>query len=299
MEKRLIPTLLVVLALATSAIATPTLVGRADAASSSCDQAVEHTAFRTTEAIDAVNETGEATSTVSNTRVTVKDTTGFVKLAARNPNGYCVAYSVELSPEIVSPADLGEVESNDGNQTASWRATQNLSSGAVYTTVELTLPPGESATFAPSDVRVKSLSWTGDAKRKGGGILGDLGGLFGGDDKLEQRTYEINASSSDDVTVQLSHEGNQIEEWHATYELGGETRTVTQNANAPVYYTESGSESVTFHFNEHGKDATVEFTAEPTWTDKASYSWTGYRSGASGVSSWLPFTTLTPEVIAG
>lgn len=273
----------------------------ATSTSSSCEQSVTHDKFRTTAAIDAVNTTGEATSSLSNTEVRVKDATGFVRLHADNPNGYCVSYTVEISPEIVSPADLGQIKSNDEGTEASWRAAQNLTSGEVYTRVKFTLEAGENATFAPSSVRVQSLSWTGTAKQESQGVLSSVRSLFGSD-KLEQRTYEIQPTkNSSRITVPLeSGDGEEIEDWHATYTIGEKTRPVEQDARDPVYYTESGS-SVTFHFSERADQdgATVTFTAEPTFVERTRFSADAYLSGLSEGESWLPFTTIVPtEVIA-
>lgn len=255
---------------------------------SSCKQEVKHTAFRATEAIETVNKTGEATSTVDNTHVRVEDVTGFIRLHASNPNGYCVRLIVTIAPEIVPPADLGEVDSVNETSTASWRTHQNLSSGAVYTHIELTLEPGANATFAPSKARVKSLSWTGKAKETGGGILSKVTSLWG-NDKLEKRTYTIEPSNgSDSITIPLEQDGQRIEEWQATYTFKGETRGVTQDADKPVFFTES-EDSVTFHFN--NESAEVTFTAEPTLVDKARYRGSSYISGLKELGGWLPFTS--------
>lgn len=278
-------------------VAAPTPA--AASTSSSCNQTVTHDAFRTDAAIATVNETGEATSTVSNTDVKVKDVTGFVRLRASNPNGYCVTYEVEISPEIVSAADLGEIEGQTGNATASWRAEQNLTSGDVYTTVSFTLGPGESELFAPSSVRVESLSWTGEAKREGQGLWSSVTSLFGSS-KLEQRRYEISpGNGSSRITVPLeSTDGEEIEQWQATYSVNGETRPVSQDASAPVYYTESGS-SLTFHFSSGAvqDNATVEFVAEPTLVEQATYQGSSYASGWETIGDLLPFQ-ITPMGVA-
>jgi len=284
METRLGLALAVMLVVAS--LPASTLVGRAGSASSaSCETTVRHDAFRTSAAIETVNSTGEATSTVENTKATVRDTTGFVKIDVANPNGYCVEFVVEVSPEIVEPADLGSVESNSDEYEASWRAAQNLSSGTVYTRVTVTLPAGSNATFAPSDLRVESLAWTGEAKRKSDGLLSDFS-VFGSE-KLEQRKYSIEApNSSDSVTVPLRNNGTKIEEWQATYALDGEERPVSQDAAAPVYYSEANG-SVTFHFN--NDRASVEFVAEPNFIEKTGFSWTSYSAGGETLSEWLPF----------
>lgn len=285
--------LMVAILLVSSTVLAPLLVASAAstaAATSASCESIEHTALRTADAVQAFNESGEAVSKVSNTEVRVRETTGFVNLDASNPNGYCVAFTVEISPEIVSAADLGEVKSNNETTSASWRAAQNLSSGDVYTRVTFTLGPGEDATFAPSTVRVKSLSWTGTAKSKSTGLKDRLSGLFGSD-KLSEREYTIEpTSNSSRITVPLSSSsGEEVEDWMATYTYDGETRPVDQDARAPVYYTESGS-SVTFHFSDEAvrNGARADFTAEPTFVDRTSHSARSWWSGVGEISDWLP-----------
>ncbi|WP_227132335.1 hypothetical protein [Halorubellus salinus] len=271
------------------------------AASSSCNQTVTHDAYRTDAAIATVNETGEATSTVENTQTRLEDVTGFVRLHASNPNGYCVRYRVEISPEVVSAADLGEIEGQNGNATASWRAAQNLTSGEVYTSVEFVLEPGESALFAPSQARVTSLAWTGEAKRESQGLFSSVTSFLAGDSKLEQRQYTIQPTNgSSRITVPLeSKNGTRIDSWHATYSVNGETQPVEQNADAPVYYTESSS-SVTFHFSNGAVEdnASVSFTAEPTFFERAQHSAESYASGWGVVWDALPFAVSPTEVVA-
>jgi hypothetical protein len=273
----------------------------AAAASPTCNQTVTHDAYRTSEAVGTMNETGEVTSTVSNTETRLEDVTGFVRLHASNPNGYCVQYSVEISPEVVSAADLGEIEGEGGNATASWRSAQNLSSGSVYTEITFSLEAGESALFAPSQARVTSLAWTGDARRESQGLISSITSLLGGGSKLEQRQYEISPTNgSSRITVPLeSKNGTRIESWLATYSVNGETNPVEQDADAPVYYTESGS-SVTFHFSKGAVEdnASVSFTAEPSWLESAQYSVDSYASSWSSITDLVPFSIAPTGVVA-
>lgn len=275
----------IVAALTITALAIP--AGARAQSSTSCSTEVVHDVFRTSAAVEAINESGQAVSRSMNTRVTVKDVTAFIRLIAANPNGYCVRYTVEIGPEIVSPADLGVIESLEGNTSAEWRTVQNLSSGSVYTRVTFRVEPGSSVTFAPSEIRVKSLSWTGEAKRRSTGVMSTIDSLLGRD-KLEQRTYRIEPDESSRVTVDLEHDGRRVDEWQAKYTLDDRTAPVTQDADAPVYYTASDS-SVTFHFND--KAAEVTFTADPTAIDKLAYSAESYWSGILGGRDLLPFST--------
>lgn len=284
----------------TLSTATPALASAGSLTSETCSQDVRHDAFRSQAAVDAFNETGQATSRLKNTKVRVKDATGFVRLRASNPNGYCVKYEVLISPDIVSAADLGTIESNEGEHDATWRAAQNLSSGAVYTRVTFTLPAGTNATWAPSSVRVESLSWTGSAKREGSGVLSGLED-FWGSSKLEKRKYEIEPTrNSSRITVPLERDGEKIEDWSARYELNGETRDVGTDASAPVYYS-GGGESVTFHFSENATDATVTFIAEPTPVERASWSFDAWLSGwelGGDLLDSLPISTSPVGVVA-
>lgn len=300
METRLI-IIGAVLALVLASTAGPLLATSPASAATSpaCNEQVTHDAFRSQAAIDAVNEIGSATSTVRNTRVRLQEATGFVRVHANNPNGYCVAYTVEISQEIVSPADLGEIESNDEATAASWRAAQNLSSGSVYTRIEFTLGPGANATFAPSTVRVHSLSWTGAARSEGNSAITYVRSLWGSPE-LEQRTYTIAPSGdASRITVPLEDgNGSRIEEWQATYELNGDTHPIEQDAAAPVYYSESET-SVTFHFSDAAvqEGATVEFTAEPNIAERTQHSASAYFSGITDGIQWFPVGT-TAVVIA-
>lgn len=301
MEPRLTWGVLLMMLLATSTAAISLgSSGVAATSSASCEQTVVHDAFRSDEAITAYNETGQVTSRVRNTEVRVEDATGFVRLHAENPNGYCVRYEVELASDVVSPADLGTVSSNSEEHDAKWRASQNLSSGVVYTTVSFQLPAGGNATFAPSSVRVESLSWTGTARREGSGILSGVKDLWGSS-KLEKTEYEIEPTrDASRITVPLEKDGQRIEDWQATYTVDGSTREVTQDASEPVYYTES-SDSVTFHFSDEARDGHVDFKADPSPVDKVVFSGERYVDGilnGRGLLERLPFLVDASEVVA-
>lgn len=285
MATRLILLAVVLIAtIAAGGVLTASLAG----AQTACEQSVRHE-FKDADAVDAINNTGTATSRMRNTVVTIEEATGFLRVTADNPNGYCVAFDVEVTPEIVAAADLGTIDSNDGEREATWRAAQNLTSGDVHTRVEFSLGAGESATFAPSTVRVKSLSWTGNAKQTGGSIVSRVT-EFWSSRELEQRKYTIAPTeSADAVTVPLEDGDRAVSEWIASYRVGDRSGvTVGQDASAPVYFTESG-DAVTFHFND--KDASVTFIAEPSIVDRFSHSAHSYTAGITDVGSWLPLAT--------
>lgn len=294
MASRLTYLMVAIMLLSLGALGAVELASSQETPAAECGQSVTHTGLMSSEAVAAFNESGEATSRLSNTVVTVEDAPAFVRLRVDNPNGYCVRFTVDVSPEIVPPADLGTVESNSGQLEASWRAVQNLSAGTVRTRVTFTVPANTNATFAPSTVRVRSLAWTGEVKKRGGSIFDSISDVFS-DSALEKRRYTIEPTeSSSAVTVPLEDAGRSVDDWLATYQLDGSRRAVSQDASAPVYYTESRS-SVTFHFND--KDATVTFVADPTAVDRLRQSASSYTSGLRGLSDWLPFT-LSPGVSA-
>ena len=260
-----------------------------------CETTVTHDAFRTNDATVSEAQNGTATSTVENTEVSVDTNVGFIHLNAKNPNGYCVKYIVEISPDVVDPADLGHIDANNGSETATWRALHDFDADETYTQVEFVLQGGEEATFAPSKLRVKSLKWTGTATEATSSILPkiDLGlsSIFGGGD-LEQRTYTLTANneSGDGVSVALSNESldKEVSEYQAVYRTdGGVWTPVGTDTSEPVYKTEStDGKVVEFHFND--PNAEVEFTANPTLVDKATHSYRSYWSGADWIRNLIP-----------
>ena len=102
--------LLVVFGLVVAAVTAGAMTAGVAGQTDACTESATHS-FRSGDAVDAWNETGSATTTVANTEVTVSDDTGFVRVAAENPNAYCVDGMVEIPSDIVQPTDLGTVES--------------------------------------------------------------------------------------------------------------------------------------------------------------------------------------------
>jgi len=186
-----------------------------------CDTSVRHEAFRHDNETVMEAQNGTATNTKSNTEISMDTNVAFVHLNAENPNGYCVRYIVEISPEVIAPADLGHIDANEGNETAHWRAIHDLEADQTYTQVEFVLRGGENATFAPSQVRVRSLKWTGAAKNAtSGDLLPDVGSWFGDDDDLEQRKYTFSAENESAVVpIALTNEstGAEVDEYNALY----------------------------------------------------------------------------------
>jgi len=287
---------LLVCALLVLAPLSAALPATAQTDDTTCETTVTHDAFRTdnTTVTEATN--GTASSTVDNTQVSVDTNVAFVHLSAQNPNGYCVEYTVEISPDVVDPADLGTIEANNGTETASWRAIHDFDADETYTEVTFTLQPGESATFAPSKVRVASLKWTGTAKDKAAGVLGgiDLGvGSIFGDGDLEQRKYTLTPEneSGDRVSVALSNSSldKEVTEYQAVYRTSddGVWIPVETDTSAPVYKAESADgDVVTFHFND--ADGEVEFVANPSVVDKATHQYRAYMAGADWIRGLVP-----------
>jgi len=266
-----------------------------------CETTVTHDAFRTNDATISEAQNGTATSTVENTKVSVDTNVGFIHLSAENPNGYCVRYVVEISPEVVDPAELGHIDANNGTETATWRALHDFDADETYTQVEFVLQSGETATFAPSKLRVKSLKWTGTATNATSDWLPDigLGSIFGGGD-LEQRQYTLTAANeSDSVSVALSNESldKEVTEYQAMYRTDDRGWTpVGTDSSDPVYLSESdGGKVVKFYFND--PTAEVRFTANPTVVDKGRYQVQSYVSGVEWFQDLVPGFAMPSSVL--
>lgn len=295
--------LCLLLVLTPIAAATPATASAVTDEQPQCETTVTHDAFRTDNATVADATNGTATSSVDNTEVSVDTNVAFVHLNAKNPNGYCVRYVVEIGPEVIDPADLGHIDANNGSEEATWRALHDFDADETYTQVEFVLEGGEEATFAPSKLRVTSLKWTGTAKNATSGLLPDigLGSIFGGGD-LEQRTYTLTAeNSSDTVSVALSNESldKEVAEYQAVYRTDdrGWTPVETDSDDAVFLREADGGDVVEFTFND--PDAEVEFTANPSALDKARHQYRSYLSGADWIRDLIPgFASVTAALHA-
>lgn len=256
---------------------------------------VVHDSFRVSNTtLQELNETGTATATQSNVAVTLEETETFVRLRASNPNGYCVQLEVEISEQVVDAAELGSVdaaEPADSDVTAQWSAKHDLAADETYTSVEVSLPAGAEVLFAPSKLRVRTLSWTGEAEVKANSTLGELRSLLGMSDPLQQHTYALEGEAGDVLTVSLeSGDGSEeVERWHALYKTADGWKPVGTDSSAPVFYTEqSGDKTVKFHYNSN--QTTVEFTANPGIRDRLRYETQSYLSSIrDAISIELPF----------
>lgn len=255
-----------------------------------CSTTVVYDSFRFDNETVQQAANGSATAAAKNTEVRVEQTAGFMRVHGENPNGYCIEFRVQISPQVVSPAELGSVDSNDEQVEAGWHATRDISRDETYTEVVFQLPPNSSATFAPSKIRVQSLAWTGTATQQGGSLLERVTNFsIGEEPALRNRTYTFSAENdSEYVTVPLEdpNSDREIKEWTAMYKTAGtDWRPVTKEAGAPVFYREPKPEQVQFVFND--QNATVRFRANPTPLEKAQTSWQSWTSGWSAISDLL------------
>ncbi len=285
--------LVVVLLVATLAVPIGPTAGATASTQTDCSNRVVYDQFRFDNATVDAAANGSATASAQNTEVRVEQATGFLRVNATNPNGYCVEFHVRIDEAVVSPAELGAVESNDDSVEAEWHSVRDFDRDETYTEVVFVLPAASTATFAPSKVRVKSLSWTGTATDAGGSWWESISNVSIGDDeeeKLQQRTYRFSAANSTEtITVSLRNEssGKSVEEWQAMYRTSNESawKPVSTDSEAPVFYREVSEHRVQFVFND--PDAEVRFTAEPTRLDKAKHEWESWQGGTDVLGDLL------------
>ncbi|RDZ49694.1 hypothetical protein C5C07_20140 [Haloferax sp. Atlit-4N] len=271
-----------VVALIVSMVA-PALATSAVAQTETCQTYVEHLSFRTDAAtVDRVANGTEATSTAKNTRVRLVEDSVFYRVTAENPNGYCVAFRVEVSEDAMPAAQLpGEVESTDGNVTATWDAIRDWNDSETFTRIEFTLGPGETAAFAPNQYRVEALSWSSEQRTRATGTWERVKSAFGDESDVTQRHYEFAPGEKTTITVPLENPqtGESVDEWDALYSTDGDTwKSVPTDSAKPVFVQADDDENaVRFTFND--PDAAVKFVVEPTMRDKASWEVNTYLSG--------------------
>jgi len=255
--------------------------------------------FRTDDTVvENANTTGSAQVIKQNTRATVEDDDAFVRLGLENPNSYAVAFEVQLSEEIVRPATLGTVRATDTDGvTADWQAQHDFEAEETHTRVTVVVPAETDVLFTPSQLRVKSLSWTGEAEQSAETLRERVTTLWE-DDRLEQRTYQVTGSEGEIVTVDLENPetGDRIEEarhLHARRRRSGETHPLAEGTGEPVFYrpieNDDGTvDAIQVTFNEAG---TVSLTVEPTTTEKLGFEMTSYRSSVLDGFEWGPFAS--------
>lgn len=268
-----------------------------------CQTTVEHTTFRTDNATIDELSNGSATSTKSNTKVRIEKADGFYKVTGENPNGYCVRFVVEIAESAMPPAEIpGDVDSNDGNHSASWTSTYDWNASETYTHIEFTLGPSSSATFAPNQVRVVSMSWASSTTTKAQSSWERLKARFS-DDDVTKKTYYITPGDSEQVTVPLTNPDTDesIDEYHAVYSTdGGESWvTVGTDTDDPVYVRKTNSDQLRFTFNDidgdGDPDGQVRFTANPGVRENLRNQWDTYWGGKSTIGSWFGGSSDGPD----
>lgn len=289
---RSIVTLVVVTLLVSSLLVGSVAVGGVaaqdeDGEDRQCTEVV-HDAYLTDNAtISEFNETEHAESTDRNIYTSIEKTEAFVRLKAENPNAYCVNLTVQVHPDIIPPADVGDVSAVDGDVESTWRNTHDFDRDQSYTEIKFTMDADSEVTFAPNRLRVLALNWK-DEHTDPKGLLDRIPNPFG-NDTLEDRTYTINSSNGSTVTVPLKQDGKSIDEWHAVYRVGDEHwRPMTTTSDDPVFYREvDEGDSLQFIFDEdHPKELEVEFTANPTVRDDIRHDYRASRA------NWSDFVNL-------
>ncbi|WP_135823082.1 hypothetical protein [Halostella litorea] len=267
----------------------------------SCSTEILHDHFQSDTAISTFNDSGEVSSTKANTRVTVAETDAFYRVRADNPNGYCVAFTVRIAPEIIPATERGQVSSDSGNVSAEWHDVTNFDTDRTYTEITFVAPANSEVLFAPSKPTVVIPAWRDTQKREAQGILDRLENFNPfGNETLEKRHYQFSGTEANGsyVTVPLQNEStNQsIDEWQAVYRVSEDDpwRPIDTESDDPVFVREVDGK-VQFVFND--KDAEVEFTANPDTSDTIRYETRSMRASFHDAIS-LNFLTLTAVVLA-
>lgn len=258
---------------------------------------VVHDGYLTDESyIAKFQNTSKIQSTTDNVRTTLEKTDVFVRLKAENPNAYCVDMTVKIHPDIITPANVGELSDVDGNVESTWRNTHDFERDQSYTEITFRMPAESNLTFAPNRVRVLGIAWANSASDPSSIVDRITAPL--GDKTLEQRTYTFNSSSGTIQTVPLeSKDGKTIDEWQASYRVGdGKWRPITTDSSDPAFYQiEDGGDAVQFHFdtdNYSPGEVEVQFTANPNGLDKAKHNYRSYRA------SWLDLANFNFDILS-
>ncbi|APX00197.1 hypothetical protein CHINAEXTREME_20510 (plasmid) [Halobiforma lacisalsi AJ5] len=284
------PARLLVLAVAVCLVASLFATGFAVAATESDDEddAVEvvHDDYLTDDAYaETFNETQAVESTDRNVRTQIEKTDVFVRLEAENPNSYPVEMTVKIHPDMVRPADVGDVSAADGDTESTWRNTHDFDRDMSYTEVTFRLDANSEVTFAPNRVRVFGVAWKDEATDTDR-WLDRLPSLTDEPD-LEQRVYEINSSQGAIVTVPLENDGKSIDDWNAVYRTSPDEnwKPISTDSSAPAFYrTVDDGESLQLHFDTDDYapgEVEVEFTANPNTRDTIRHDVRSIRAGLS------------------
>lgn len=255
---------------------------------------VEHDYLNDESYVSEFDDTSSVESTDRNVKTQIEQTEAFVRLKAENPNAYPVDMTIQVHPDIVPPAEVGEVSDTDGDVISTWRNTHDFDRDQRYTEITFTMEANSEVTFAPSRIRVLSISWK-DSATTTDGLLDRIPNPFE-DKTLDERTYELNSSDGSMVTVPLERGDKSIDEWQAAYRTGPDDnwKPISTNSDDPAFYrTVDGGQSVQFHFDTDNYDAggvEIEFTANPNYRDKAKHD---FRSFSAGWSDIIGFDLLS------
>lgn len=282
-----------VLALALVVILTTSVLVAGFGGVASADEAasVTHDGYLTDEQyIDEFNQSSEIQLTDRNVRTTIEETDVFVRLKAENPNSYPVDLTVKIHPDIIAPAEVGEISDTEGDVEATWRNLHDFESGQSYTEIRFRLEADSEVTFAPNRVRVLGVAWK-DRATDTSRFTDRLPSLS--DDNVDEHTYTMNSSSGSIVTVPLSNDdGQSIDDWHAVYRVGPDDhwKPITTDSTDPAFYrTIDNGNSVQFHFdrdNYEDGEIELEFTANPRFRDTVSYDIRSFRAGLADITGF-------------
>jgi hypothetical protein len=300
-DSRITPLLLIVLLVTSAVAAAPAVAQGGETKTCEPELSVTYDDFRLDEeVVQEFNDSNSAAVIRSNTRATVEESDAFARVKLENPNSYCVEFEVQMSEDVVKPATLGKVSAVEKDLRADWEATHDFQRDETYTRVSVIVPAETTVQFAPSQLRIESLSWTGRAEEHAGSITDQVSERLGLNDDLEKRHYELSGNQSEMITIDLTHPetGEPIKDWHATYKIAGQKKKpLDEGTGEPVFYRELTNEdgqvtAIQVTFNKAG---TVNFVAEPTTGDKVSYDVTSYLSSLRETTNWsFPFTIMPP-----
>jgi hypothetical protein len=273
-------------------------VGAAQESSNDECTDVVHDGYLTDESyVGEYDNTSKISSTSENVKTSIEKTDAFVRVRAENPNAYCVDMTIKVHPDIIPPADVGDLSDTDGEVQSTWRNTHDFERDRSYTEIKFTLDADSSVLFAPNRIRVHTLAWKDEATSKSG-IIDRITSPFGGEKDLEQRSYSLESANGSIQTVPLENgDGKSISDWQAVFRTNdGTWRPITTDSSDPAFYrvVDNGS-AVQFHFDtDEYADGQVEvqFTANPSDYDKAQYH---FRSLSA---SWSDLTDLDFDIIS-
>lgn len=265
--------------------------------------AVEHD-YRDDGYAQTFGDDGYVEMTDRNVKTTIEETSAFVRVTVDNPNSYPVEMTMKVHPEIIPPADVGEVTASDGDTESTWRNTHDFERDESYTEISFTIDANSEATFAPSRVRVMAVSWK-DSSTDPEGFLDRVPNPFE-DEDLEDRTYELNSSAGSTVTVPLENGDRSIDDWQAVYRTGPDEKwkPISTDSSDPAFYqTVDDGSAVQFHFdtdNYPEGQIEVEFTANPNLVDQARHDYRSFMAGLSDMVGFdfLPSITVPTVLIA-